>query len=972
MTGDDVDRISGPPDHPAMADLRKLIDTGGSVHALQGCANLQNLIPAEWFENAPSIQQRAALLSRFMTRVVERETEGELSQTQRDDFLAANEMVVRSNAPDGKTARTELAGQRARCSAKTIERRTERILATLLHSLLEAVEDPDKRDEYARILRLTPAPVASGTLSRGGTDAHEDTPAQALSLQQVAEQVLSGSENLPFQRIYPKSDLAMDWRALLDGGTLTTQHAATQDAVIERRIMLGGQEMDFAAARAWLTNERGRTVFLHGDRGDGKSSYINLLAARSLDTHVFLRRYEDSPFSIRDLENYRTRLESMRGAMGDTTPTIVVVCSLPLYGDSDTEQRLIDGLRANQGDGHGLVILVEGRPAELSRVCNAVGGDEVSLAPVNRAEARALAQLIETARARILGSGLMDEPVLSHQYPNLDRFLASSENERISTLTHDSPALLIGLLRAVYGNDMWQMLMQEFDDLTPADQKAYLHVCLASMVGRSLPHHMLERLTSGADLPARCDRDPWCYDDGHLARHPLIAQVVLEKAVSRPGGKLLLDECTGDYLLHARQPHYLAMLSNILRSLSSIEPVASAGACNRLKSLIRQYTAKHIAQAVRFPSAVVGQSNYDHRALLRWAGILSDFVPESSRDESHTVFLDMAVELLETAKKWLTPAKQGRTVYYLTKCRLAKHRLALDKGEKLDIETLYESVHDISGLIGSDWCRGDFYTDLFRWSRDALKQLREQDFPDESQVDFLYQMLSQGYERLRAEHPGRVDEHVVKAYSPLIFRWIGILLPPDRATQLVGEAWQLSLNLGTPNAATGALYGELLISSATNPDSGTVSAAMSALRKSLDTNPLRPKGVYLMAYCRERFGIEADDLADRLDRAASADPTHINQGFLDHVRGILHSGTDERVALLRSALDNYSAAFRDPGDNYPNWVFEIIGHAWDHACRQLQSAGVKDSVKYRREYDTVRQNNLRIGPSSLWLRAPGA
>ncbi|HWM06427.1 MAG TPA: serine protease, partial [Actinophytocola sp.] len=76
------------------------------------------------------------------------------------------------------------------------------------------------------------------------------------------------------------------WEALLDGEPLTFAHAVGE-AVVPRRVRHGGHEYAAAELGELLGANTGRTLYLYGDAGDGKSSFLSQLAKQLLDTHVF-------------------------------------------------------------------------------------------------------------------------------------------------------------------------------------------------------------------------------------------------------------------------------------------------------------------------------------------------------------------------------------------------------------------------------------------------------------------------------------------------------------------------------------------------------------------------------------------------------------------------------------------------------------------------------------------------------------
>ena len=122
---------------------------------------------------------------------------------------------------------------------------------------------------------------------------------------------------------------------------------------------------------------------------------------------------------------------------------------------------------------------------------------------------------------------------ISALFPNLPDFLKLPIGEQVNYFLAPGQPLIVGFLRAIYGNDFINRLVGEYRRMeNTADGQAYLHVCLATMLGIGLPEDFLRVLAPNAALDIRSEYDPWVRTDNdeHIARHPVIAQTVLERS----------------------------------------------------------------------------------------------------------------------------------------------------------------------------------------------------------------------------------------------------------------------------------------------------------------------------------------------------------------------------------------------------------------------------------------------------------
>jgi hypothetical protein len=322
-------------------------------------------------------------------------------------------------------------------------------------------------------------------------------------------------------------------------------------------------------------------VFFAGGPGDGKTSFINKVAVDSASTHVFLRWKSRESFDYAALTRFRmSLLEAVAEAGVDSVPTIVVVYVTQLYGNEQGESELISELAQRAQSGDDMVILVEGRIGVLNRLRMWVDGgvEDVRLLNVSEQEAEKWLDLIKLARDELKFGGMSQEAV-DHRYPNLNGFLQSGRRAQLKILRDRRDPLLVRLLRAVYGENMWKSLVRELEGLEEADQRAYFHVCLATVAGVALPESVLSRMAgSEANITQRSDHDPWIRKgDEHAARHSVVASVVIAECGAARWTRL--KSSMDDYLELIREDpwSYLDILRQVSMAPAALQRVRGQG-----------------------------------------------------------------------------------------------------------------------------------------------------------------------------------------------------------------------------------------------------------------------------------------------------------------------------------------------------------------------------------------------------------
>ncbi|MDL2081968.1 hypothetical protein QNN03_36640 [Streptomyces sp. GXMU-J15] len=982
-----MDSTKEPEITPEVQDLKRLVEQGLSTDVLETCSALGNLtVKSAGIRGAIRPDGRSKMLEEVLRVVIGEQRKQALEML--DDVLpkdidrrhlpilvaAAGELlglhdvdafntVLQVRRPliegardksldavwsdllakDNKTGVTVERRLRAalwlgRTSSKTTEFGPKRRQKQLLEALASVVKD------YLETPR-----VRSGL--RGMTVDH-------VALNQAKHQELPAGL-WPFKIIEPKSSVSEDWKNILDGSTLTPTFCSLGHSV-ERRIEHGGAELDTQGALAWLSNQCGRTVFFYGDRGDGRSSYINHLAAHSLDAHIFLWwKSTMLGFDVRALEQYREnvigRLEE--GAPG-SEPTIVVVCELQPPGRPDIEEHLIMALHERQHDDDGLVILIAGREGQLNHLATRVARrEEMQLKPVSDDEAEKLAILLREASQNLKPQS---EQEVTKRYPNLRRFLQLDEVRQIKLLADPEHPLLVCLLKAVYGTDMWSKLYEELEDLSPADRKAYMHICLASLAGMSLPDSILIRLAPGVALDERSQRDPWIRndEDENSARHQYIAQVVLEKSCASRGKRpALLAECVRDYGKNFRSGREFGdVLRQLILTAKGFEPVSTSRDADELKRAIRDGAREALLGVEDLYGTIHSQDPENYWHHTEWAKAIWSFVQGVQAREltaNHLALLDVCDKLLKTARDLPGCVDPQRLDYYL-----ARHRvLRLRSEETPNFDALCEAIQEASAFSGSEWFKKNYYLDLFAWSRELLSFVGANPIeePDVENARDLYEVMTDSHETLRAKFPeiGSKELGGTKkdtSFGDLVTRIAFEQFPREVATGILKEAWERSVELGNPNEQTGTAYAEGLLKQrekerGLDREEELRKEAVEILAIIATSESPTPHGASLLArHARE------DEIppgwASQLDEAVKRkDLSHHARAHLNHARALIEQDETKRIRFLQYAVSFYRQAAWPNGD--PK---RTVQRDWWDAIQDLEKTDFSDWGKYKKQH----------------------
>lgn len=828
--------------------------------------------------------------------------------------------------------------------------------------LLTALADPDELAIIAEKLGLRTSASHVGQLPGS----------RRQSLVEAARQAWSTLADPPFDLISPVPDRSWDWQSVLDGSDLTPMHAKN-GAIVSRRVVANGTEMDEHQFAAWLTRRVGKNLLLRGGPGDGKSSYINKLAVDSSASHVFLSWNDNISFNHRIVESYRqTLIALLRANTSETVPTIVVNYTLSPYSDQLMKLKLIPGLNSRARVGDDVVVIISSRQGQLNRLWPHVKAEWVDLASVNSDEAYAWVELLRRARSALGSEGLAEEQV-NVKYPNLEAFLEMDASSQVQLLTDESTPVLVRLLKAVYGEDMRRKLVQELEGLDdPADWKAYFHICLATAFGATLPQFMLEAMTPGANLRARSDHDPWITRGGeHAARHQIIAQVVLEESRTLRSIHDSLDEAVRGYtdrLREARNPRYLGTLQKIISAARSLDIVGTPQALNVFRSSLIEVLRDALLDIERLADLVDSQSGQDYRTLVQWAETVKVLIETANEPAGRSARIVGLMGIADSL--WLKAervargdASKGWIRYERTMLRIRKEEI--ECAGDLNLQLLSEDMESLRDLFGARWWKAGFYRDVFYRSLNGLEMLASERIGEEllDQAITLYETFFKSYEYLRAL-PGSGDiTSLKKVWYKMLNQMVNLHLPRHYAARVVKESWLTSLSLGKPNVQTAKQYAkEVLDWSADEPQmvSGDLLVGtVEMLQIASDTEPGSSEALLLLAMLGEQGrAVALPSVAERLEALAEAVPTGIDRAFVSHGLALLGPGKEAEVGYLKDAVSGYLEYVENGlGNRRQNgFRFLRIKSFWNRACVRLRKSGCPDWQDYQNQFDQISQN----------------
>lgn len=436
-----------------------------------------------------------------------------------------------------------------------------------------------------------------------------------------------------------------------------------------------------------------------------------------------------------------------------------------------------------------------------------------------------------------------------------------------------------------------------------------------------------------------------------MARHPLIAQIVLEYGVNDSVLRPLIQ----DYLrLERHGTGYMEMLRQFTMALADLPSVGSVVKRDNFRNALLRTTREALRTTDGIVGRIRGVAHDDYRRLQNWIDLITRVVPNKVGNENAEL-LDLESALLEILQQMPNCPNPDRVGYYRLVCNLRKQEATVG----LTLDDLLTYLGDVADLMRASWCNAYFYSELYWRSMDAWGLLLSSrptgqlSGEDEDTGVLILEKAFAAFQNLWKSDRGNVYlTPVSKSYSPLIMSEVREVLP-RYANHLIAYSWQESVNIGKPNPETAALYAKELYEQFERQPTAemreTLQDAADALRMAIDAAPAYAEALYLMAVLKKRSGGEiavVKDLSARIERARRLKMTPLNSAFLAHARALLETGKRDRASLLRDAMAGYHTHVVA----YPKAV-QWVSWAWSRACNDLKATGAPDWTNYRSQLE---------------------
>jgi hypothetical protein len=719
----------------------------------------------------------------------------------------------------------------------------------------------------------------------------------------------------------------VDWLRFLSGSALASPEIESDVAVSRRLATLDG-DVGLPDVPQWISQRQGRVVFLRADAGEGKTTYLGLMSAALRDSTIVLTWIPGADLTM---DNVLNVTETVRSLSTEPLPAVVLTELRPTL-DESTAESVLSTLREHESRADDTVFVIAGRPAAVDFLAHRIGGTEIcTLAPVNAAEAAALCDRIQRAHDEV--SKTLTAEQITERCPNLVTFLALPPDGRtayFSSVPHQP--LIIGFLKAIYGQDFVQRLVGEYRELAAtADQRAYLHVCLATMAGLDLPERILRALAPAADFDARSKHDPWVRTerDDHVARHAVIAQTVLEGCKDYAA----LEQCFEGWVeLTRRRSDTVPLLFHVVAGVAHSKPLAIRD--KRITERIRRRLMLVLGDDVTLQERLTAESGASPARLFSWARLLSAVVPATPTEDC-VPLLTAVVGLYKAALDLASDRILAEQIEYHRDRGLRD--LAVAAGVPESIEDLEERVTRWRDFLGRQWAGSQFYADLFDTARQLALGLTVNRPVDRDSEPVCFAYLTSVFALVYLQSTGSQTYLVgrIDAGGELISRYLRYALP-TRYMDVLKQAWELARRLRS-SARIGAIYARAVLESPNQgncKDESRIDTAVAVLREVLDINPNDSEAIYLLA----SLSLKRTDLIpfvrERLDG-------NTNDGSKSRwVRATLHSAAaliekdpDARRRHLEQAVEAYAQL------RWGSQHWDLVGKRWKDNCAELRRLG---------------------------------
>jgi hypothetical protein len=240
-----------------------------------------------------------------------------------------------------------------------------------------------------------------------------------------------------------------DWLRLLSGRALTASEVENGMA-IPRRLSIIGDDVELTNMTSWLREHRGATLLLRADAGEGKSTYLRLLANVLRSSAIVLRWLPGREFSVDDALSIAYTTRSLLGPDSPSSNIeslpIVILTELHPVLDNAAAEAVLAALNEHELRGDEVIFLIAGRSSAInSLVPQPAGAIPCSLAPINEVDILLLCSHLQQAYVHI--SNTMSQENITRLFPNLITFLQLSPAEQVHYFLPTKQPLIVGFLK---------------------------------------------------------------------------------------------------------------------------------------------------------------------------------------------------------------------------------------------------------------------------------------------------------------------------------------------------------------------------------------------------------------------------------------------------------------------------------------------------------------------------------------------
>jgi hypothetical protein len=762
-----------------------------------------------------------------------------------------------------------------------------------------------------------------------------------------AEELRSAGLNIPLS----EDPETPEWEAMLGGSALGINDPIMSH-IVPRTVSHRGSLIEPEDASSWLSKNAGKIIFVIGQAGEGKTSFLSWLGGNLPDRSVVLTWRQADRLDFDLARKFMLVVQSLLPATEPPVPLFIMVDLVTEIPPSSCNSLISDfASRGRYFPNSNVTVLVATRPGWSARLRRNIDAESVTLVPLTKADIPKLVDLIRRAHRELKD---MPDSEIDDRYPNLRHFLSMPYPEE--SLHDPGSPLLVMMLRAVYGERFHQRLVAEFEELSTTDRLAYMHVCSASVANDGISGAILDTLAVGCDLDARSRNDPWAYDrslDLHRARHSLIGQTVVERA----SGVNTLRRVTQTWLKGASTSEELFQLvTGWLRELGKWEPVATqsdALTAGQFKKAGRDAWTSIQQEWPAIRAAILN----DPLRCATWSSILWGLLPENPQpSEPNLLLLTECRKLIDSALAKEVNDALGQRFSYL-----------LDKLDRVECQVRGEQpmermilVSKWASYMGRSWCAGDFYGDLLWLSIKAIdEKINFEDWEqDDQRFVEVFQAATTSFTYLQRDYV--VGDILRSEYTRLLGRTLH-RLSYERREHILAQAWEVSLRLGSPDVQLALQYERFLSrKSQSSPESERHTLA--ELRGRVLTVACREaRGWGEPVYRLANLALESRvlGLAPAVRLFVEETLPHAKHGLslalAKHAEALVNAEQDERKLIaLQTACDEYAVAL----GNHDAWL--LWGDSWKRACRQLKELSFDQGGVAQALWQSHRDRNAKF------------